>query len=423
MSPTTLDLLSRTKAESGTETPSYSVHLDAIRGGAALIVFLTHLRYIFLGSSESSSDAAGIVHSAGQHLQQPAGVTDLGHKAVMAFFVLSGYFVGGSVLRSLRQGKWSWKRYLLQRTSRLWVVLLPALLLGLLVDGLGSRLFPDSIYGGPAGQFILTPGLADRMGGSVFLGNLFFLQTILVKQFGTNVALWSLANEFWYYLAFPLLVLILVRRQKAGLHPKDQKPVLGGPGLHPRDQKLVLGGPGLRIVSAVVLAALLFFVGEKIALYFVIWLLGVVVGLLPLRIPERLQPVFISLALLGVATASLLLKYRERNHFQVDVVIGLLCFLLVYCLLHRTRAAAQSLYRTAAHFVAKMSYSLYLVNLPLLFLANAMVMRPWHRWSHSPLHFLAAGGIAVSIFLLAYLFHLCFEARTDQVRHWLMEHV
>ena len=33
-----------------------------------------------------------------------------------------------------------------------------------------------------------------------FLGNLVFLQTLFVETFGSNDALWSLTNEFFYYL-------------------------------------------------------------------------------------------------------------------------------------------------------------------------------------------------------------------------------
>jgi peptidoglycan/LPS O-acetylase OafA/YrhL len=49
--------------------------------------------------------------------------------------------------------------------------------------------------------------LAGRHYLSVFLGNALFLQTILVPTFGSDVPLWSLANEFWYYMLFPALVL------------------------------------------------------------------------------------------------------------------------------------------------------------------------------------------------------------------------
>ena len=37
-----------------------------------------------------------------------------------------------------------------------------------------------------------------------FLGNLTFFQNIYVPAFGSNGPIWSLANEFWYYIVFPL---------------------------------------------------------------------------------------------------------------------------------------------------------------------------------------------------------------------------
>src|SRR5207302_8969523 len=39
-----------------------------------------------------------------------------------------------------------------------------------------------------------------------FLGNLLGLQTVCVPSFGSNGPLWSLANEWWYYCFFILLV-------------------------------------------------------------------------------------------------------------------------------------------------------------------------------------------------------------------------
>ena len=70
-------------------------------------------------------------------------VSGLGHQWVIVFFVLSGYLVGGSVLRSVRTGSWSWRAYLLARLSRLYVVLLPALLLGGALDWLGMHMAGD----------------------------------------------------------------------------------------------------------------------------------------------------------------------------------------------------------------------------------------------------------------------------------------
>lgn len=51
-----------------------------------------------------------------------------GHQAVVIFFVLSGALVGGSVLRSVSNGTWSWSDYLIRRLSRLYIVLIAAML-------------------------------------------------------------------------------------------------------------------------------------------------------------------------------------------------------------------------------------------------------------------------------------------------------
>ena len=133
----------------------------------------------------------------------------LASEAVVVFFVLSGYLVGGSVLRAVRVGTWTWKDYLLKRLTRLWVPLIPGLIIGVILDRLGYRIFGQgSIYHNPPGIDLLTAvDLARRVGVRVFLGNAFFLQGILVPHLGTNVSLWSLADEFWYYIIFPLSVL------------------------------------------------------------------------------------------------------------------------------------------------------------------------------------------------------------------------
>ena len=46
----------------------------------------------------------------------------------------------------------------------------------------------------------------------ILFSNIFFLQGIYTPTFGTDGALWSLANEFWYYLLFPLGLIALRSR-------------------------------------------------------------------------------------------------------------------------------------------------------------------------------------------------------------------
>jgi peptidoglycan/LPS O-acetylase OafA/YrhL len=74
--------------------------------------------------------------------------TGLGHQAVMAFFVLSGFLVGGTVVSRAECGQWSWIDYAITRMTRLWMVLLPALLLTAFWDNLGIGITRSSFYDG-----------------------------------------------------------------------------------------------------------------------------------------------------------------------------------------------------------------------------------------------------------------------------------
>jgi len=45
------------------------------------------------------------------------------------------------------------------------------------------------------------------------LENLGFVQTVSVPVYGTNGPLWSLANEFWYYVMFSLIAVAAIQRR------------------------------------------------------------------------------------------------------------------------------------------------------------------------------------------------------------------
>lgn len=116
------------------------------------------------------------------------------------FFVMSGYLVGGSVLRSVHFGRWSWREYLVIRLTRLYVVLLPALLLGGAADWIGMHLTGDNaFYNGHTRMGSQHFDIHSTLTLLVLLGNGVFLQTIslpgmdgrAIPTFGTNEPLWS----------------------------------------------------------------------------------------------------------------------------------------------------------------------------------------------------------------------------------------
>lgn len=373
--------------------PIFSVHLDALRGIAALVVFLGHARDIFLTSPHAKPHLAAIGAATGDALKHAAHTTTWGRQAVMVFFVLSGYLVGGSVLQSVRENRWSWTRYLFQRLTRLWIVLIPALLAGLLIDKIGFAHFgaTSSIYFGPDGEKMISSMMAANLGWRTLLSNLLFLQTIRGPVLGTNTALWSLANEFWYYLAFPLLVLGCVRRIS-----------------------LVR-----RTALFLALAALLVFVGKSISIYFLIWLLGAAIGRLPrMMAGKALSSISIAALAIFLGVNLLARKVNLPQHFADPLVAA--CFaILLYCILHYRKDSAKSWYRTLSHFIAEMSYSLYLTHIPLLVLISAILFRPWRRWPlnlHSLVYF---SLICLIVFGYSALMYRLFEANTEIVRRQL----
>ena len=74
-------------------TDDRNLWLDLIRGCSALLVCLSHLRNAMF------VDYSALVHP-NMAIKVFYAVTSFGHQAVMVFFVLSGYFVGGAVLRA-----------------------------------------------------------------------------------------------------------------------------------------------------------------------------------------------------------------------------------------------------------------------------------------------------------------------------------
>ena len=71
--------------------------LDSIRIGAALLVVLGHCRFLYFGTPEN-------VAQSNIWRQLFYLFTGLGHEAVVLFFVLSGFLVGGQILASKAKG-------------------------------------------------------------------------------------------------------------------------------------------------------------------------------------------------------------------------------------------------------------------------------------------------------------------------------
>jgi peptidoglycan/LPS O-acetylase OafA/YrhL len=379
----------------GLPAGSPSVHLDALRGFAAFSVLLNHWRDAFF--VDYSSLPHHNLFTAIAYL-----VTGLGHQWVIVFFVMSGYLVGGSALRSISSGKWSWRGYLLARMTRLYIVLLPALLLGGVIDWAGMHMAGTGvIYSGHSGMHALTENVHLTLTWPMLLGNALFLQTAAlpaalghgISAFGTNGPLWSLCNEFWYYIAFPIGVLIFTKGRTLPM----------------------------RIVCLLSLIAWGWLVGRDIALLGIPWLMGVLISSLP-PFPARRR----TLRALAIVSALVLLSAglildKKMGSLSGDLLLGVFVTTLIWVILHCAKAPLPNTYVRVALRAARSSYTLYLVHLPMLIFLKAALRLPRALPGWNAL--LVGLGVMAVLLLYAQVVYQIFERNTDVLRQWLKPHV
>lgn len=135
---------------------------------------------------------------------------------VVVFFILSGYLISYSLYNNLTFKEYSFSNFFKDRFFRIYVTLIPCLLLIAVLDSL----MPHYQY---AGAFNLK----------TFIGNLFMLQDISyslaryahwesvqnliiplqITSFGSARPLWTLGVEWWLYMAFGWYVLNIMNRK------------------------------------------------------------------------------------------------------------------------------------------------------------------------------------------------------------------
>lgn len=367
-------------------TERASVHLDMIRGAAAVAVLVGHVRGLFFIAYHD------LPHRS-LSLAALYAATGLGHQAVIVFFVLSGFFIVSSIADAFERQNWSWTVYLVNRIARLSLVLAPALVLTWLADKIGMAISASSsFYHQPlAFYFATSPSSYDTVRN--FLGNLFYLQGILVEPFGSNGPLWSLSYEFWYYLLFPLGLCALIRRYRSSL----------------------------RVACLLLAIFATWFIGRTIALYFLIWLLGGAIAYFSSRQNSPLRISFAgALAVIPFAAAlALSVAHPLDSVFLTDAIVALGFGVWMYALARTKEGAVSPLYTRLARLFAGFSYTLYAIHFPLLFLFRARFIGA-NVWRPDWIHLFYGLVIALATIAIAYGIARGTEARTAIVRRRVM---
>ena len=355
----------------------HSMLISLLRGLAALQVAAAHLRaQMYPGFGTVANPPVlfkGLAFSVG-----------FAYLAVIVFFVLSGWLVGGSFLNKLESDR-PFQRYAVDRISRLWVVLVPTFVVVLLA---GAAV-------GVLDRSHASFSTSEPYSVSAFAGNMLGLQTIIVPAFGGNFPLWSLANETWYYVLFPLLVLVFFGRSIAA-----------------------------RVGAVLAIGAIAQLMHGAILLYFSIWLLGVLFS----RIKIEAGPVWRWALFLLLAGTAVLIRLKGTVDIRSDNYPQYLLFSLVSVVFlssmqfKRLSTPMLDQLDRIGRFFANFSFTLYVVHVPMMLVMGRLV---WSLFGISQLspyrlsHYLVYFGIYLVLVVGSYLFSLPFEANTPRVRQWL----
>lgn len=336
---------------------SKSILLHAVRWTAALIVLLGHAQ---MYARQKAASAAFGWEYLGDHA----------HAAVVIFFVLSGFVIAWSVDKSAQL---TWKKYYVDRFSRIYSVLPVAIIFTVILDRIGAHF--SSSYENP----LLIP--QDHY-WLRFLVNLFSVQGFqgFRVQFGSNPALWSIGYEFFYYIVFGL---IFFWREI----------------FHSR----------IKLASLVVLS-LFVLAGAKITLYFLIWLLG----FLAYKLQKKLT---LDVGYFWV----FLLSALAVNHFVVYKALGSIEYLRDFSLGLVIAAlfvpATPLLGALKFHrFMADFSYSLYAFHMPVLFFAYFVILD-----ESGSIKLFTIVAVLVCL-VLAWSFSVFAEKKRFMMRTWLMKY-
>lgn len=348
------------------QATGHDLWLDWMRALAALLVLLGHVRGGFF---VQWSDLAPASQSGLNYVL--FFMTRLGREAVVVFFVLSGYLVGGQALAEARRGLFSTQSYFVARVSRLYTVLIPALALTAAMDW-GAGTWTQQANG---------PGS--------LLVNLLFLQGVFGPVYGSNGPLWSLAYEWWFYVLFGLGVSTLVR-----------------PGVVRR---------GLSAGLLLLVAAVLLRQCSQMLAMFPLWLGGVALRAAPAPRTRVRPPV----VLLGLAflCAMMLLSGMRLDLFG-DYLVGTGTAVLIGLL--RGAAPMSSPLLRQGSVLASFSFTLYATHYPINNLVDRRLLS--HRLTHAePGDWLVLSLLATLIAVLAFLWYLPFERHTSRVRRLMLQ--
>jgi peptidoglycan/LPS O-acetylase OafA/YrhL len=350
-------------------SPARSFVLDGLRWTSAVLVVLGHVYET--GANLSKSVTAPSVYRYS---------TSHAHAAVMVFFVLSGYVMAFATNRKLAGGHYSIVEYFLDRWSRIYSVLIPAIVWTISIDWIGGHLFATYAEYGPKGYAIVR-----------LLANITCQQGAQGRrmELGSNGALWSIGYEFLFYLIYGAVVFRGNFRSKAT--------------------------PIMLSLACLALS------GWQKSAYMLVWLLGVAA----FHVSQRLRVQLGAWAYAGCASAVLIanhfIEYRPltSSEWINDFLFGIVIAVFITFEVKVSERAGRGRIADLNARMAGFSYTLYAFHLPMVFFVESALVRRFPTFFSTPV--LEIAFTIVCVLAARGLFYPLGEARRRNYRKWMQQ--
>ncbi|MES5896735.1 acyltransferase family protein [Bacillus cereus group sp. RP43] len=322
------------------------VQLDSLRGMAAMTVVFGHLLYIYPYFEPNTSKSMdyfwlNIVKYSPLHI-----IFD-GHAAVILFFVLSGFVLALPYYRE--NFRLQYIPYVVRRFFRIYV---PYIITLIFASLLASPFIGNSLQGG---SNFVTRIWSTEIGIQDILNHIFLIGSYDTKQL--NPVIWSLIHEMRISIIFPFIMMVVLRF--------NWKNVICFAGF-------------LSIISLILLHIPILSIGGVTSLGFTIHYIGIfMIGALLakyyqiiiqwLKEKNTLFKGFLLLLAVCLYSYSFLFYNVSLAHiFIIDdwfTVIGAVLFISISLASIRL---TNILKWKPIHYIGEISYSLYLVHLPII---------------------------------------------------------
>lgn len=325
--------------------------LDTMRFIAAFMVLLSHARNTFFPAfGDLPTDQQNIFSMAFTMFCR------MGHEAVIVFFVLSGFLVGGRGFERIRNGTMNVGSYAIDRFARIF----PPLVAAIIFYYITSLVIPHTPFS-----------------WATAIGNLFSLQGICCESLVSPF--WSLSYEVWFYIILGSLAVLL----------KSKK-----------DSRIIMS------LIVFVAAVSVFVMGLKMH-YLLIWMMGALAYLIR---PKNKSKWVLLLSLVGLFasilywqlskdTKSIEFAVEGTNKQLVEMIMSLMvCLLIQQVILFEPSNRITKWIEKKVGGMAKFSYTLYLSHRIVFLWIIAFI------WSKDSCQFTASGIIQFMMIIISTLF-------------------